>query len=69
MQSEFYSIKEAAVIFNVHSNTIRHAIRKGFIVAIRIGNGHKSPYRISRKSIDAIHESIIKELASKATRK
>lgn len=66
MDSEFYSIKEAAVIFNVHANTIRHAIKKGFIVAIRIGNGKRSPYRISKKSISAIHESIIKELASKA---
>lgn len=66
MDSEFYSIKELAVIFNVHISTIRRAIRKGFIIAIRMGDGKKSPYRISKKQIEAIHSSIIKGLASKA---
>lgn len=59
MQPEFYSIKEVAVIFNVHSNTIRRAIKKGYIIAIRIGEGPKSPYRISRKSIDAVHIKVL----------
>ncbi len=63
---EFVTIKEAAVIFSVHPITIRRAIIKGFLIAIRIGNGPRSPYRISRKSIEAIHESIIKDLASKS---
>ncbi len=66
MDSEFYSIKEAAIIFGVHQNTIRRAIKKGFITAIRIGIGFKSPYRISKKSIEQIHISIIKDLAQKA---
>lgn len=66
MDSEFYSIKEAAIIFGVHQNTIRRALKKGFLVAIRIGIGPKSPYRISKKSIEQIHISIIKDLASKA---
>jgi len=66
MEQEFYSIKETAVIFAVHEITIRRAIKKGFLVAIRIGNGLKSPYRISKKSIDAIHSSIILELANKS---
>jgi len=64
--SEFLTIKECAVIFSVHQTTIRRAIKKGFIVAIRIGNGPRSPYRISRKEIDAIHHSLIQELATKA---
>ena len=61
MQPEFYSIKETAAIFNVHVCTIRRAIKKGFIIAIRVGDGKKSPYRISRKSLEAIHDSIIKQ--------
>jgi excisionase family DNA binding protein len=63
---EFLTIKEAAVIFSVHPITIRRAIHKGFLIAIRVGNGSRSPYRISRKSIEAIHESIIKKLSEKA---
>lgn len=59
MTPEFLSIKEVAVIFSVNEVTIRRAIKKGFLIAIRIGDGKKSPYRISRKSIDDIHESII----------
>lgn len=64
--SEFLTIKETAVIFSVHQTTIRRALKKGFLVGIRIGNGPRSPYRISRKSIDAIHSSIIKDLSDKA---
>ncbi len=63
---EFLTIKESAVIFSVHPITIRRAIKKGFLIAIRIGNGPRSPYRISRKSIEAIHESIIKNLSAKS---
>lgn len=66
MQVEFLTIKEVAVIFGVHSSTIRRAIKNKFLVAIRVGNGPRSPYRISIKSIEAIHGSIIKNLASKA---
>ena len=65
MLPEFYSIKEIAVIFAVHENTIRKAIKKGFIAAIRIGNCKKSPYRISKKTIDKIHIALIQELNSK----
>ena len=67
MQPEFISIKDAAVIFAVNECTIRRAIRKGFICAIRMGEGPKSPYRISRRSIDDIHNRIlaIHELLSK----
>jgi hypothetical protein len=68
LQSEFYSIKETAIIFSVHENTIRKAIRMGFIVAIRIGNCKKSPYRISKKTIEKIHIAMIQELAKKASK-
>lgn len=66
LHSEFLTIKETAVIFSVHEITIRRAIKKGFLTAIRIGNGPRSPYRISKKSIDAIHQSIIKQLSGKS---
>ena len=59
MEPEFISIKEAAVVFSVNEVTIRRAIQKGFIIAIRIGDGKKSPYRISKRSINDIHELII----------
>ena len=59
MESEFFSIKEVAVIFSVNQTTIRRAIRKGLIVAIKIGDGKRSPYRISKKSIEHIHQTII----------
>jgi hypothetical protein len=65
MDKEFYSIKETAVIFGVHENTIRKALKKGFLIGIRVGDGQKSPYRISKMQISAIHSSIIKDLASK----
>ena len=69
MHSEFLTIKETAAIFSVHQTTIRRAIKKGFLIAIRVGNGPRSPYRISRKEIDAIHQSLINELATKSRNK
>ena len=66
IEPEFLTIKETATFFSVHVNTIRRAIKMGYIVAIRIGNGPKSPYRISKKSLQAIHSSIIMQLAASA---
>lgn len=65
MDQEFYSIKELSVIFACHHTTIRRAIKRGHLIAIRLSNGKRSPYRISKKSVEAIHESIINELAKK----
>ena len=65
MNQEFFSVKEVAVLFGCHHTTIRKAIKKGFLIALRLGDGKKSQYRISKKSIDEIHLSIIHELASK----
>ena len=58
-EKEFYSVKEIAVIFGCHHTTIRRAVKLGFIVAIRLGNGKRSPYRISKQSIEKIHQTII----------
>ena len=57
-KSEFLSVKETAVVFKCHPNTIRKAIKLKYLTAIRFGLGPKSHYRISRKSIEKIHESI-----------
>jgi len=65
MEAEFYSIKEVAVIFAVNEVTIRRAIAKGFIEAIRIGSGSRSPYRISRRCLDAIHNSLLVNMSNK----
>lgn len=59
LEREFYSIKEVAFIFSVSASTIRRGVRKGYISAIRVGDGKKSPYRISRKSLDCIHERLL----------
>ena len=61
IKQEFISIKEVAVIFGVNPITIRRAIRKGYIIAIRIGGGARSPYRISKRSLDDIHDLIIQQ--------
>ncbi len=62
MDSEFYSIKEVAVIFSVNAKTIRRAIKKKQLPFIRMGDGPRSPYRISKKVIEAIHEGFLKGL-------
>lgn len=65
MEQEFYSIKEVATIFAVHQITIRRAIKKGYLIAIRVGGGKRSPYRVSKKEIEAIHVSMIRSLAKR----
>jgi excisionase family DNA binding protein len=60
MESEFLSIKEVATILNVSQLTIRNAIKDHLIPFIRIGNKPKSPYRISKRTLAAIHEGLIK---------
>ena len=64
-ECEFLSIDETAKHFDVHPNTIRKAIHRGFIVAIRIGDSIRSPYRISTRILDQIHISMLKEMAEK----
>jgi len=64
MDSEFYSIKETASIFSVHPKTIRRAIKKNLLPFIRVGNGPRSPYRISKEFIKSIHKGFTFSLTS-----
>ena len=46
------SIKEAANMLNVSETTIRRMIKRGDIIAIKIGTkGRSSPWRISQNAI------------------
>jgi len=47
------SIKEAANLLNVSETTIRRMIKRGDIVAIKVGTkGKTSPWRISQNAIN-----------------
>lgn len=59
MLPEFLSVKECGVVFSVNEATIRRAIKRGWIAAIKIGDSKRSPYRISKKSIEVIHQNML----------
>lgn len=60
MENEFLSVKEAALILNCHPHTVRSAMKKNLLPFIRLGDKPKSPYRISKKVLEAIHEGSLK---------
>ena len=62
IQEGYYSIKEFSVKLNVHSNTIRRAIKTGRIVAFRVGSGKKSIYRIAHSELGRIALFDMREL-------
>lgn len=68
MESEFLSIKEVASILKCHPQTIRRAIKGNLLPFIRIGKLPKSPYRISRSVIDAIHQGSVKGFKTRDTK-
>lgn len=49
--NDFYTIKEFADKLHVHPNTIRKAIKTGYINALRTGSGEKARYRIPHTEI------------------
>lgn len=52
LEKEFYSIKEFAIILDVHPNTIRKCIKSGRISAVKVGNRFRPVYRIARSEIN-----------------
>lgn len=54
MEKEFYTVEEFANKFSIHPQTIRIAIQKGHIQAVRIGVGKRTPYRISYHEVDRL---------------
>jgi excisionase family DNA binding protein len=64
---DFYSIKEFAKKLRVHPNTIRKAIKIGYINALRIGKSEKSGYRIPNTEIHNLAqiqwESVVTKVA------
>lgn len=68
-QCDFFSIKEFASKVGVHHNTIRRAIKRGKISAVKIGAGTRSHYRIAKTEIDRIAlidlEDLIKKMVEK----
>lgn len=56
LEKEFYTIKEFAIILDVHPNTIRRSIKSGRISAVKVGNKFRPVYRISRSEIARMAE-------------
>lgn len=48
---KFYTVDEVAKILKVSPQTIRSAIRKGRIFAVRVAGGKKAPYRIAEDQL------------------
>ena len=66
---EFLTIEEFSILLRVHPQTVRRAIKKGRIHALRIGIGVRSSFRIPRSEIQRIAlfdlEIIVNQLIDK----
>ena len=51
MDKEFYTVKQFAAKINVSENSLRRSIKRGRIIAFKIGEGLKSHYRIPHSEI------------------
>lgn len=71
MSCEFLSIKEFASRIGVHPDTIRRAIARGRIQAMRVGGVKKSIYRIPSSETQRLCikdlENIIEKMIEKRT--
>lgn len=68
-QEDFLSIKEFAIVINVHPNTVRRSIKSGRLNAFRIGAGIKAIYRIPRSEINRLAFINLEEMIEKIVEK
>jgi excisionase family DNA binding protein len=76
-EPDFLSIKQFAAKVGVHPNTIRNAIRKGRLSALKMGSGSRALWRIAKTEIQRIAfldmreyiEKVIKEEKEKEIKK
>lgn len=64
-EQDFLSIKEFAVVINVHPNTVRRSIKKGRLSAFRVGSGARATYRIPRAEINRLAFMNLEEMVQK----
>ena len=67
--AEFITINQFAIKVQVHPNTVRRAIRKGRVAAIRICTGKKILYRIPRSELTRVSLQDMEELIEKIIEK
>lgn len=65
MEEAFFTIKEFSEKLKIHPSTVRRAIKKGRIQAIKAGSGNRPLYRIPCSEIDRIALFDLKEMMKK----
>lgn len=65
LDKSFYSIKEFAEKLSVSTDTIRRSIKKGHILAFRIGSSSRSHLRIPHSEITRIATFDLKKVIKK----
>lgn len=65
MEPEFYTIKEFSSRLKIHPSTVRRAIKRGRIQAIKAGAGNRPLYRIPSSEIDRIALFDLREMMKK----
>jgi excisionase family DNA binding protein len=68
-ECDFFSIKEFAAKVGVHPMTIRRAIKRGRITAIKIGGNKYSCYRIAKTELDRIALFDLEDIVNKMVEK
>ena len=65
----FYTIQEFAAELGMHPNTIRSAILRGKISALRLGGSQRVTYRIPHSEIERLAVVNLNEIVKKMTEK
>ncbi len=54
ISNEILTVNQFADYINVHPNTVRSMIRKGYLSAFKVGNGKTSSYRIHKAEVQRL---------------